>query len=324
VGEVFHTGQAVLRKPSLEAGPVKVQTGFLVRSVAMVPIRQRNEIRGVLGVYNRLATRSFNEHHLTLLMALADWAGVALDHAQLLSEAAQWGTAAEAESPEASANGFLDTVDLTLETLDRLLQRELGPLEEDQEIALAELKHELLQRSAMLVPEHDPSANQVQADLDRIVDSILEALGPEAQRQGLELEKAPSLQIEPFPGDPKRIEQVVEALVESALQRASQGQIVLNTHRFEVEAGKADGLSPPERLSLEEGPWVAVTVSDSSAGLGEDLRSALTDATIDPEAGRRGRGLSMGEIRLIANSIGGVLWHDESPAGTTLTFAIPT
>ena len=41
----------------------------------------------MLGVYNRLALRSFNEQHVTLLMTLADWAGVALDRAALVQQA---------------------------------------------------------------------------------------------------------------------------------------------------------------------------------------------------------------------------------------------
>ncbi|TFH33064.1 MAG: GAF domain-containing protein, partial [Anaerolineales bacterium] len=83
VGEVFHSGQPVLRQPSMNAGPVKVQTGFLVQSTVNVPLRVKNKVAGVLGVYNRLAPRTFNEHHLTLLMALSDWAGVALEQASL-------------------------------------------------------------------------------------------------------------------------------------------------------------------------------------------------------------------------------------------------
>ena len=38
VGEVFRTGQALLHQPSLEGGPVKVQTGFMVQSLVEVPL----------------------------------------------------------------------------------------------------------------------------------------------------------------------------------------------------------------------------------------------------------------------------------------------
>jgi GAF domain-containing protein len=83
VGQVYQTGQSVVRQPSIE-GEVKVQTGFLVQALINVPIRVRNEIVGVLGVYNRTAPRTFTEHQLTILTALADWAGVGLEHAELV------------------------------------------------------------------------------------------------------------------------------------------------------------------------------------------------------------------------------------------------
>jgi hypothetical protein len=57
--------------------------------------------------------------------------------------------------------------------------------------------------------------------------------------------------------------------------------------------------------------------------LTEEAIRALTSDDIDPNAGKIGPGLSMGEIRLIINSIGASLWHDQTPAGTTLIFALP-
>ena len=82
-------------------------------------------------------------------------------------------------------------------------------------------------------------------------------------------------------------------------------------------------MSPPDDYELQDGFWVGVTVADSSAGLTEEAIRALTSDDIDPNAGKIGPGLSMGEIRLISESIGASLWHDQTPAGTTLIFALP-
>jgi hypothetical protein len=57
--------------------------------------------------------------------------------------------------------------------------------------------------------------------------------------------------------------------------------------------------------------------------LSKETISVLTDEEVDPSAGQEGPGLSMGEIRLITESIGASLWHDQTPAGTTLIFALP-
>jgi signal transduction histidine kinase len=37
-----------------------------------------------------------------------------------------------------------------------------------------------------------------------------------------------------------------------------------------------------------------------------------------------GYGLTLGEIRMIVESMGGVLWYDQTPAATKITFALPT
>jgi GAF domain-containing protein len=101
----------------MDSGPVKVQTGFMVQSVVKVPIRLRKEVVGVLGVYNRLALRSFNEQHVTLLMTLADWAGVALDRAALVQQASASvaGTGPISMAPPSLIDG-LDAAISTLET----------------------------------------------------------------------------------------------------------------------------------------------------------------------------------------------------------------
>ena len=109
VGQVFRSGQPILRKPRMDSGPVKVQTGFMVQSVVKVPIRMREEVVGVLGVYNRLALRSFNEQHVSLLMTLADWAGVALDRAALVQQASasSGGTGPISLVPPASSKDWI-------------------------------------------------------------------------------------------------------------------------------------------------------------------------------------------------------------------------
>jgi hypothetical protein len=69
--------------------------------------------------------------------------------------------------------------------------------------------------------------------------------------------------------------------------------------------------------------WLAVTIADSSSGLSPDAALALTSDEVLPSMGREGPGLSLGEIRMIAQSMGAVLWYDQTPAGTTIIFSFP-
>jgi signal transduction histidine kinase len=87
--------------------------------------------------------------------------------------------------------------------------------------------------------------------------------------------------------------------------------------------GLSDGLPLPVNLKPEDGTWAAIRVSDSSAGLSSDTVRALTDITTDPSVGQMGPGLSMGEIRMIVESMGGILWYEQTPASSTITFALP-
>jgi signal transduction histidine kinase len=325
VGQVYRTGQAMLRQPSLESGPVKIQTGFLVRSLINVPIRTQQIVIGVLGVYNRLASRPFTEHHLTLLSALADWAGVALEHAELLLQVNEPTLEPESEGAmtEKEAIIFPGPIQDALSRLDQLMNDDELILNDTQLAALEGLKLNLMRGLAIVAPMEGAESELGLVDLSTIVEDAIDEWRPTANEFGLELILGPSLPITPFSGNPQPILQVVKNLIGSAISRTKEGRVVLNLHRFDVEGGEADGMSPPEDLDLKDGLWVGVTVADSGKGLSEGTINALIDKEVDPSAGQEGPGLSMGEIRLISESIGASIWHDQTPAGTTLIFALP-
>jgi two-component system NtrC family sensor kinase len=81
-GRVVHTGRPVLLSGE---GLKKVATAYLVKSLLMVPLRVPGRgVGGVLMVANRAHGRVFSEADLHLLSALADYAAVAIDNAELL------------------------------------------------------------------------------------------------------------------------------------------------------------------------------------------------------------------------------------------------
>jgi signal transduction histidine kinase len=321
VGQVFRTGQSVLRQPELEGGPVKIQTGFLVRSLINVPIRVKNSTVGVLGVYNRMASRPFNEHHLTLLTSLADWAGVALEHAELIEETKKIATG---ELAPRDGFPFLEKpVRNSLERVEKFLEEEQSGLSAQQLATLEGLKLSLLRALAQMQPHAKIPESSEMIDLPALISKIIDKLKTTAEDHGLELIFGPSLPISPFAGKSLPIQQIVENLINAAIDRTNEGRVVVNLHRYEVENGEADGFSPPETISLKDGMWLAVTIADSSSGLSPDAALALTSDEVLPSMGREGPGLSLGEIRMIAQSMGAVLWYDQTPAGTTIIFSFP-
>jgi DNA-binding NarL/FixJ family response regulator len=316
VGHVYQTGQAVLRQPSVE-GEVKVQTGFLVQALINVPIRVRSDVVGVLGVYNRTAPRAFTEHQLTVLSALADWAGVGLEHAQLLERVQN----ARPSTPVTAApHEVLDGIDRALASLEPLADgSSAGDVQREIRLAVDEL-HALRERPLALLT---PAQAMTLVDIAALVRQVVNELKPVATRRQLELVADLRPGIPLIAADRGRLLQVIGGLTASAVRRTQRGRIVLDAHTFAVRGGRPDSTSPPEYVFLHDGTWLAITVGDTSSGLSPDTIRALTAPVVESNAGELGPGLAMGEVRLVVESLDGVLWHEQTPAGTIVTVALP-
>lgn len=320
VGQVFRTGQPMLRQPSLEAGPLKIQTGFFVKSLINVPLRHRKEVVGVLGVYNRTAPRIFTEHHMTLLLALADWAGIALEHATLVQQAR---SASSSETIPMAPAAFLEALEHAISSLESVLDGTAGLLTDGQRDELSALQTHLTHLLAIPIATMDAEEAELMVDLPGLIKDVGDKHRLSAVRRGLELVTETGVPMPLFRGDSGRIRQVVEALVDGAIRRTMVGRVIVRAHRFAVLDGESEGMPLPSGVGLQDGTWVAVGVSDSSPGLPPDIVLALRSPTVDPSAGKTGASLSMGEVRMVAESMGGVLWHEQTPASTTLVFALP-
>jgi diguanylate cyclase (GGDEF)-like protein len=88
-------GRVVATRKPLRIGqpdrsqPIKVSTGFLVRSLLHVPILSKGRVLGVLSMDNQAIRRDFSEAHEALLTALADYASIAIENASLYEQAQQ-------------------------------------------------------------------------------------------------------------------------------------------------------------------------------------------------------------------------------------------
>ncbi|MDF1499396.1 MAG: GAF domain-containing protein [Anaerolineales bacterium] len=329
VGEVYRTGKPILRQPSTQAGPVKVQTGFLVQSTLNVPLHVDNQIVGVLGVYNRLAPRTFTEHHRTLLIALSDWAGVALEQASLRRDttppepAETHPMSAPPETTPVATAQWVAGVEDAIDTLQRFLGN-TGALKDPADRAdLNGLLNKL--RSLLDIPviHLDEEQTRELVDLNSLMSKSVEAMRSDARQRGLEIVAERSDPIPMFRADRDKIRQVLEALIAAAIRRTKRGRIVLEAHTFDILRSQSQEFPLTVNVDMHDGAWAAVRVSDSSSGLSPDTIQALTTATTDPLSGKMGPGLSMGEIRMIVQSMKGVMWYEHTPASTSITFALP-
>ncbi len=320
-GEVFSTGEPMLRQPSLEGGPIKVQTGFMVQSLVKVPIRARNSIVGVLGIYNGITPRRFSQHHLTLLMALGNWTGVALEYANLMREAEN--PAASNQTLTAVPNDLIEGLDKCIQIIEPMINGATEASSREQRRSLNELHRNLLMLRAMPMATLDVEEAQEMVDLPGVMEQVLREMRRPAARRGLEIiiDESPPLPL--FRGDSNRTHRIIQTLVAAAIRRTSRGRIVLEAHRVEVLKGRSTSIPIPRHIQLNDGLWAIVRISDTSPGLSPDTVHALTKEEIDPSAGQIGPGLSLGEIRMMLESMNGSLWYEHTPASTSIVFSLP-
>jgi two-component system, OmpR family, phosphate regulon sensor histidine kinase PhoR len=81
-GQVIASGQPVILD---EGAPQKIKTSYLVHSLLYVPLRARGKTIGVLGVDNRKAGRTLTKQDMTVVMAMADYAAIAIENARLFN-----------------------------------------------------------------------------------------------------------------------------------------------------------------------------------------------------------------------------------------------
>jgi signal transduction histidine kinase/DNA-binding response OmpR family regulator len=99
-GQVVRTGRPVMIGGMNQDDSFKVTTGYFVKSLLNVPLKVTDRVIGVLAVNNKSKVQEFSERHLNLLMAMADYASIAIENARLYARLASHASQAEQSSRE--------------------------------------------------------------------------------------------------------------------------------------------------------------------------------------------------------------------------------
>ncbi len=109
-GRVLRTGEPIMLGDSQQDGAYKVKTGYFVRALLNVPLKVGDEVIGVLAVNNRDSARAFSSRHLRMLLALSNYASIAIYNAWLYQDLAasrdqieKWSQDLEAKVSERTA-----------------------------------------------------------------------------------------------------------------------------------------------------------------------------------------------------------------------------
>jgi signal transduction histidine kinase/DNA-binding response OmpR family regulator len=307
-GQVVRTGEPYLE--SNDAQELKVKTGYLVKSVAYVPLRMGSNVIGVLLVDNQVSARPFTQNDIALLSALADYAVIAINNARLYETVKSFNQELERRVEERTRE--------LRETQNQLIQSEklasIGQL-------AAGVAHEinnpigvmlgfsqvLLKRTAEDSPMHKPLAtiereglrckhiveslldfahyskpNLERADLNDVIEAALELTTHKATVTNVKTIKRYTPNLPQVLADQNRLQQVFLNILLNAYQAMPDGgelRIVTRQVDQEVHAIFADtgiGIAP-ENLNRVFDPFFTTKEVGEGTGLGLSISYGIVE-----------------------------------------------
>lgn len=141
----FQTGKPVMRGGEVEGETFKVKTGYLVQALINVPIVIGTKVVGVMAVYNH-GKNPFEENDLKLMVALSDYAAVALDKAQRVTDLQQRVQEASEDTRKVFAHidGLTSPIEAIDAQLELLLSKKLGDITQKQADALKRVRRSMV------------------------------------------------------------------------------------------------------------------------------------------------------------------------------------
>jgi signal transduction histidine kinase len=308
----------VSRRSAGELAADSVDKGDATSSGAMLyaPLKVGERVIGSMGVGNSISTRPFSSHDRRLLLALADYAAIAIDNARLYGEVNQANKAKsefvslvahELRTPMTSIRGYADM----------LSKGVVGPLD-PQQLQFIDTIHSNVERMQVLVSDlQDISKIETgylrlegkTISLATVLESALQSTGAqmEARFQKLTVDIPRDLPL--VYADPSRLAQILINLLSNAYKYTPEGGSI------SVRAWTEDG-------------HVYCAVSDTGIGISEEDQAQLFTKFFrsgDPVVrNEMGTGLGLCVVRSLVELQGGEIAFESSPGkGTTFTFTVP-
>ncbi len=341
LGKVMRTGEPLRMARSAEEEPLKLSTGFLVKSLLYVPILSKGEALGVLAADNRSGERVFGKLDEMLLCSLAGYAAVAIENARLYDEAnrrtaevtsyardleslnkqerQQRESLARLRSTFLNVIGHELTTPITvmIQTLETLDDPRRGALNEEQGEMVQTLRQQALRLQRMIgglvvfarfVAKQD-FIKFDRTPLDAVLDDALQLARFKADRKDVHLEDERPKQLPSMMLDGERLSEALVNLLDNAI-------------RF----------SPPNAPVILSGQVYAdrveISVQDFGPGIPEEelahIWDAFTQVNRSLERGLEGLGLGLAMTCHIVEAHGGAVSLKSAPGqGCTFTITLP-
>jgi signal transduction histidine kinase len=338
-GQVVRTGRPVMVGGINKDASFKFKTGHFVKALLNVPLKVADQVIGVLAVHNETDVRAFTNRHMNLLMALADYASIAIENAQLYARLSSDVDRAEQSSRELErivkarttelkeinqqllqteklaalgymASGVAKEINFPINTiLDNLHQ--LGDhldLTEDNQRLLASLKKQALHCQQIARSLSDFSRQNDYHPQETNINEVIEAAWSK-YRDGSEFgEKIEFIRgLDPhlpvIEIDSKQIEQALFYLIRNACQSMPKGGTLRITSRA-------------------VGSEIQIIVSDSGQGIIQGDMHHLFDPFYENNYQNYGLDLSITQA-VIARHSGTIEVESEPEQGTVFTIRLP-
>jgi signal transduction histidine kinase/CheY-like chemotaxis protein len=329
LGQVVRTGKPLrLSSGDSDQNGLKVVTGYLVRALLHVPLIAQGKVVGVLSVHNNKTDRAFSEQDLERLSALAYYAVIALQNAQLhetLKEHAARIETAYAELEELSRVKieFLQDISHELRVpltfikgyVDLLREGAFGEIRPEQQEPLGIIAKrtdritQLVSDMLTLQRIESEGIDLVPVDLGEIARTAVEDARAAAQRAGVILEEEIPAGLPSILGGPDQLPRVFDNLLSNAIKFSPDGGRVTVRVR-------------------EEGEQINVYVSDTGIGIPPDKLERLFARFYragNPQGKRiAGTGLGLSIVKAIVEAHGGrISVQSQEGKGSTFIFSLP-
>jgi len=313
-GEIRSTGH----RSAEELAASAASAGSITTTGAMLsaPLKIGDRIIGALGAGNRVSTRPFSSHEQQLLMALADYAAIAIENAHLY-EAVRQADQAKSEFVSIVAHELRTPMTSIRGYADMLLQGMCGPLTPQQEQFITTMRSNVVRMQILVSDLQDISrieTGHMRLELRTV--HLSEALRDALQATQAQIE-ARSQQLtvkipEDLPkvrADPARLGQILINLLSNAYKYTPEGG------HIQVRAWQQDS-------------FVHCAVSDTGIGISPDEQARLFTKFFRSEnpvvREMPGTGLGLCIVKSLVELQGGRITVESEPGkGTTFSFTVP-
>jgi len=298
-------------------------TGFKTRSIACVPLRVRDELKGVIEVVSK-RVGSFSDKDLDMLTAIAGPVAIMIDHARLINEVKSLHDKLEkagrikAEFLATMTHELRTPINIIIGNLDILLGGFLGELNNRQKESLKTAMRNSGEALNLVTSLLDLSRIEAGQVVVRVEEFSLEDVWKELEmlfRTGLSgKEVALCWQVKtPLPGlktDKIKIKEILSNIVLNAVKFTDRGTIEVSVS------------------SVEGGEQIEIEVKDTGVGIPEDFLPFIFEPFRQAEGsftrshGGVGLGLSIAK-RLLNLLHGRVEVESEVGKGSTFRITIP-